>query len=125
MSTDVKLLPLEIPTRFEFTRQEARALMRDYARANMEPLEAEIEALRAEVERLNKVLGPVSAEAIEMRHEAVAQKRRAERLAEALRWIASDDTAKGCDDGMQEVEAIKQRAHAALDQEGGKGGAGK
>lgn len=68
----------------------------------LEALRKRCEALRAEVERLNKVLGPVSAEAIEMRHFGVAQRRRAEQLAEACRdveeaWAGNGDMATAVD----------------------------
>jgi len=48
-----------------------------------------------------------------------------ERLAEALRWIASDETATASNvhSGMDEVDAIKSRARAAIDQERSRGGA--
>lgn len=56
--SNVKLLPLPAPpcrgTGWEPQYREAD--MQDYARANREPLLAEIEALRAEVERLNAEL---------------------------------------------------------------------
>ena len=51
------------------------------------------------------------------KHKAERAEARAERLAGALRWIDSDETAKGANDGMEEVGAIKSRARAALEQE--------
>lgn len=82
MTTDTKLLPLpELPVAVErfilsslgrMKREGAvaalRAMMRDYARANMAPLIAEIEALRAEVGRLRQLVnggrGPLPTSAV-------------------------------------------------------------
>jgi len=111
--TDVELLPLELPERFEFTRQEVRALMRDYARANMEPLLAEVRERDASL----GWWGRFASSAVNARKEAEA---RTERLAEALRKYGShhEDCARAmyaddkCDCGFSEVEsALAQEDH--------------
>lgn len=114
---DVELLPLYA----ELQGHPKLEIIKHYARANVAHVtaakDAEIKALRAEVERQKEWLAWWGRFASEQCTRAEQAEARAERLLGALRWIASDDTAKGCDDGMQEVEAIKQRAHAELNQE--------
>src|SRR5690606_10298386 len=111
--TDVELLPLELPERFEFTRQEVRALMRDYARANMEPLLAEVRERDASL----GWWGGCASGAVKVRIEAEA---RTERLAEAVRKYRSRHEACAramyaddeCDGGFSEVEAaLAQEDH--------------
>ena len=60
-------------------------LIRDYARANMEPLIAEIETLRAEVRRLNFEVDAAAIYGDDRDAHYLQAETRAERLAEALR----------------------------------------
>ena len=101
MTADVELLPLYA----ELQGHPKLEIIKHYARANMEPLIAEIEALR------------VRADA--MAGEAIKHEARAERLAEALRMIAMPQRSDGT--WNRDRETCRQIAEEALrdhDQEG-------
>lgn len=84
MTSDVKLLPLTLPSRFEFTRKEVRALAHDYARTCVE---AKTEALRAEVGLLRHGNVACSQQVADLIGRAGNAEARAERLAEALTHV--------------------------------------
>ena len=101
--TNVKLLPLpwsdvQPNGRRWLFNPEDRPRVEDYARTNMEPLIAEIEALRAEIAEARDGWHMANGTAdLAMKHRDAAEAR-AERLAEALReameWNWLDDDAR-------------------------------
>lgn len=127
--TDIELTPL--PDWMECLGEVSAGHIRDYARASMEPLIAEIEALWAELARVTNPDGSpnlhaeqagaaesyrvAALHAIQKREEAEA---RAERLAEALRDASDALKIAGLPGNAKNFRAI---ADAALGQEADRG----
>ena len=86
---DVELLPL--PEHFAHQSERVQEHVRDYARANMEPLLAEVERLKRHAERQHAAYWRAN--------------RRAERLAEALRVAAGELASIGDAIGHDHPEA--------------------
>lgn len=109
---DVELLPL--PEHFAHQSERVQEHVRDYARANLAPLQAENERLRAEVERwLSEATEVANGAAIAVQ----AAEARAERLAEALRVIANQGPHYGPDGTYKTWRHWADIAHDALAQE--------
>src|SRR5690606_9351055 len=124
MTTDVKLLPL--PNSGSGFYEDnvwhdtfSKRQMGSYARSNMEPLSAENERLRAEAAKRDGI----DPWAVLLR--AQEAEARAERLAEALRLALKWAEVLPTGEPLR-AESVRDldNARAALDQEGGKGGAG-
>jgi len=106
MTAETDLLPLpEWASCDEIVRDmstsEFREAMRDYARANMETLRAEVERLKRHAERQHAAYWRAN--------------RRAERLAEALRTIACMSEYFGKE--LSDARRLAEKAVAALAQE--------